>query len=88
VVQLQKLGKCHQVVKIDDKIVKQLILKTHLSKTYYPIKKQQDIQVPPAGLYSFDNSLTDVHTLEEASQYNFELKDVHRPISQSVMVMF
>jgi len=55
-------------------IDEQRTLKTRLSETYYPVKKQQDIQVPAAGQYSFDNYLTAVQISEATPQFNFEFK--------------
>ena len=61
--------------KLADLNERQCNLKIRLSDTYHPVKKQQDIQVPAAGQYSFDNYLTAVHISEKDWQYNFEFKD-------------
>ena len=62
-------------------------LKTRLSETYHPVKKQQDIQVPAAGQYSFENYLTAVHISEKTHQYNFEFKDGQKTNQPSTRVL-
>ena len=69
---LVRLNKLLMVALQDDShSVNNLRLKTWLSKTYYPVKIQQTIQVPPAGEESFENYLCGVAVCPDACEFNF-----------------